>query len=120
MCHSWLCSPAFVWDHKDGEIYIIGCVFCKRFVHLLNLRFCLQIPYAQHYSLVFYFVTEEDITEGSLLHRFISGDDTFRNSRLSLIPAIPEVGVPMINDRFGYVVIVRNLHICYAIEFFRI
>nr|XP_024358788.1 protein ENHANCED DISEASE RESISTANCE 2-like isoform X2 [Physcomitrium patens] len=50
----------------------------------------LQVPYALHYSLVFYFVTEEEITEGSLLHRFIFGDDTFRNSRLSLIPAIPE------------------------------
>jgi len=72
-------------------------------VHILQVsssvaepHFCLQIPYTVNYSLVFYFVTEEEITEGSLLHRFISGDDTFRNSRLSLIPAIPEVGIPMI------------------------
>jgi hypothetical protein len=53
----------------------------------------LQVPYALNYSLIFYFVTNEEITEGSLLHQFISGDDTFRNSRLSLIPAIPEVSV---------------------------
>jgi hypothetical protein len=42
---------------------------------------------------MFYFVTNEEILEGSLLHRFIFGDDTFRNSRLSLIPAIPEVAL---------------------------
>ncbi|CAK9216387.1 unnamed protein product [Sphagnum troendelagicum] len=50
----------------------------------------LQVSYTLNYSLVFYFVTNEEILEGSLLHQFIFGDDTFRNSRLSLIPAIPE------------------------------
>jgi hypothetical protein len=49
------------------------------------------VPYTPNYSLLFYFVTSEEILEGSLLHRFIFGDDTFRNSRLSLIPAVPEV-----------------------------
>jgi hypothetical protein len=52
--------------------------------------FNLQVPYTPNYSLLFYFVTGEEILEGSLLHRFIFGDDTFRNSRLSLIPAVPE------------------------------
>lgn len=56
------------------------------FFFIINLQF----PHTSNYSLVFYFVTEEDITEGSVLHRFISGDDAFRNSRFSLIPAIPE------------------------------
>jgi hypothetical protein len=49
------------------------------------------VPYTPNYSLLFYFVTGEEILEGTLLHRFIFGDDTFRNSRLSLIPAVPEV-----------------------------
>ncbi|CAM6045603.1 unnamed protein product [Sphagnum compactum] len=52
--------------------------------------FNLQVPYTPNYSLLFYFVTGEEILEGSLLHRFVFGDDTFRNSRLSLIPAVPE------------------------------
>jgi hypothetical protein len=70
------------------------------------------VPYALNYSLVFYFATEEEITEGSLLHRFISGDDTFRNSRLSLIPAIPEVGVQKMVNQIVLAVIELRLHVC--------
>lgn len=50
----------------------------------------MQVPGAVHYSLVFYFVMGQKVKEGSLLHRFIHGDDVFRNSRLTLIPGIPE------------------------------
>ncbi|KAG0563145.1 hypothetical protein M758_8G006900 [Ceratodon purpureus] len=76
-------------DHISGRPRSLVQRACSNeglFFFVINL----QVPYASNYSLVFYFVTEEEITEGSLLHRFISGDDTFRNSRLSLIPAIPE------------------------------
>ncbi|KAL2652955.1 hypothetical protein R1flu_021083 [Riccia fluitans] len=50
----------------------------------------LQVPQAMEHSLVFYFAIHKRIPEGSLLHRFIKGDDSFRNSRLILIPAIAE------------------------------
>ena len=40
--------------------------------------------------MVFYFVTKE-LVPGSLLQRFVDGDDEFRNSRLKLIPQVPKV-----------------------------
>ena len=50
----------------------------------------LQVPGSTHYSMVFYFVSKELVT-GSLLQRFVDGDDEFRNSRLKLIPSVPKV-----------------------------
>ncbi|XP_057766607.1 protein ENHANCED DISEASE RESISTANCE 2-like isoform X3 [Salvia miltiorrhiza] len=47
----------------------------------------LQIPGSTHYSMVFYFVTKK-LVPGSLLQRFVDGDDEFRNSRLKLIPSV--------------------------------
>jgi hypothetical protein len=49
-----------------------------------------QVPGSTHYSMVFYFVTKE-LVPGSLLQRFVDGDDEFRNSRLKLIPSVPKV-----------------------------
>ena len=40
--------------------------------------------------MVFYFVSKE-LVPGSLLQRFVDGDDEFRNSRLKLIPSVPKV-----------------------------
>ena len=40
--------------------------------------------------MVFYFVTKE-LIPGSLLQRFVDGDDEFRNSRFKLIPSVPKV-----------------------------
>lgn len=56
----------------------------KAFIVAINL----QVPGREHHSAVFYFVTEEAIAHGSLLHRFIHGDDAFRNSRFKLINKI--------------------------------
>lgn len=56
---------------------------------LFTLIFNLQVPGSTHYSMVFYFVTRELVT-GSLLQRFVDGDDEFRNSRLKLIPSVPK------------------------------
>ena len=42
----------------------------------------------EHHSAVFYFSTDEPILPGSLLDRFINGDDGFRNSRLKLVNRI--------------------------------
>ncbi|XP_059641226.1 protein ENHANCED DISEASE RESISTANCE 2 [Cornus florida] len=49
----------------------------------------LQVPGSTHYSMVFYLVTK-DLVPGSLLQRFVDGDDEFRNSRLKLIPSVPK------------------------------
>lgn len=46
--------------------------------------------------MVFYFVTKE-LIPGSLLQRFVDGDDEFRNSRLKLIPSVPKVLVFLSN-----------------------
>ncbi|KAL8170552.1 hypothetical protein V2J09_022356 [Rumex salicifolius] len=49
----------------------------------------LQVPGSTHYSMVFYWVMKE-LVPGSLLQRFVDGDDDFRNSRLKLIPSVPK------------------------------
>lgn len=56
------------------------------FVLVVNL----QIPAKPNYSLVFYYGADRPIRPGSLLHKFTTADDTFRNSRLKLIPRIVE------------------------------
>ncbi|TYH97295.1 hypothetical protein ES332_A12G233900v1 [Gossypium tomentosum] len=56
---------------------------------LFSLVFNVQVPGSTHYSMVFYFVTRE-LVPGSLLYRFVEGDDEFRNSRLKLIPSVPK------------------------------
>lgn len=52
--------------------------------------FFLKVPGSTHYSMVFYLVTKA-LLPGSLLQRFVDGDDEFRNSRLKLIPSVPKV-----------------------------
>ncbi|KAH9607830.1 hypothetical protein KSS87_007027 [Heliosperma pusillum] len=56
----------------------------KTFVLAVNL----QVPGREHHSAVFYFSTDEPIQPGSLLDRFINGDDAFRNNRLKLVNRI--------------------------------
>ncbi|KAL2527679.1 Protein ENHANCED DISEASE RESISTANCE 2 [Abeliophyllum distichum] len=56
---------------------------------LFSIIFNLQVPGSTHYSMVFYFVTKE-LVPGSLLKRFVDGDDEFRNCRLKLIPSVPK------------------------------
>ncbi|KAL4323369.1 hypothetical protein GQ457_11G020460 [Hibiscus cannabinus] len=56
---------------------------------LFSFVFNVQVPGSTHYSMVFYFVTRE-LVSGSLLQRFVDGDDEFRNSRLKLIPSVPK------------------------------
>ncbi|XP_057458346.1 protein ENHANCED DISEASE RESISTANCE 2-like [Lotus japonicus] len=50
--------------------------------------FNIQVPTKDHYSAIAYFTTKEPIAEGSLMDRFLKGDDAFRNSRLKLIANI--------------------------------
>ncbi|PHT32636.1 Protein ENHANCED DISEASE RESISTANCE 2-like [Capsicum baccatum] len=56
---------------------------------LFSLVVNVQVPGSTHYSMVFYFVMKE-LTSGSLLQRFVDGDDEFRNSRMKLIPSVPK------------------------------
>ncbi|XP_038973542.1 protein ENHANCED DISEASE RESISTANCE 2-like isoform X2 [Phoenix dactylifera] len=56
---------------------------------LFSLIINLQIPGSTNYSMVFYFVMKQ-LVPGSLLQRFIDGDDEFRNSRFKLIPSVPK------------------------------
>ncbi|KAH7280404.1 hypothetical protein KP509_37G065600 [Ceratopteris richardii] len=52
------------------------------------LVFNFQLPGTPNYSLVSYFGSHTPIRPGSLLHSFITGDDTYRNSRLKFISRI--------------------------------
>lgn len=57
----------------------------KAFVFAVNL----QVPgREQQHSAVFYYATEDPIPPGSLLYRFVHGDDAFRNSRFKLLNRI--------------------------------
>jgi hypothetical protein len=55
-----------------------------------TLAFNVQVPATSHYSMVFYFVAPNAPQLGSLLQRFVDGDDNFRNSRFKLIPSVPK------------------------------
>jgi hypothetical protein len=55
-----------------------------------TLAFNVQVPATSHYSMVFYFVAPKAPQLGSLLQRFVDGDDNFRNSRFKLIPSVPK------------------------------
>ncbi|WOG85744.1 hypothetical protein DCAR_0104937 [Daucus carota subsp. sativus] len=56
----------------------------KSFVMAVNL----QMPGRENHSAVFYFSTDDPIASGSLLDRFINGDDAFRNSRFKMVNRI--------------------------------
>ncbi|XP_042497181.1 protein ENHANCED DISEASE RESISTANCE 2-like [Macadamia integrifolia] len=56
----------------------------KTFLFAVNL----QIPGRETHSAVFYFAAEEPIPPGSLLYRFIHGDDSFRNQRFKIVNRI--------------------------------
>jgi len=51
--------------------------------------------------MVFYFVMKE-LVPGSLLQRFVDGDDEFRNSRLKLIPLVPKVCLSLCDYYYKY------------------
>lgn len=60
-----------------------GCNM-KSYILAVNL----QVPGRDHHSAVFYFAADDPIAPGSLLHRFINGDDSFRNSRFKIVNRI--------------------------------
>lgn len=58
----------------------------KTFLFAVNL----QVPGREQHSAVFYFATKEDeaLQPGSLLYRFVHGDDNFRNARFKIVNRI--------------------------------
>ncbi|KAI6706805.1 hypothetical protein NL676_009767 [Syzygium grande] len=56
---------------------------------LFSIVINVQVPGSTHYSMVFYFITKK-LEPGSLLQRFVDGNDEFRNKRLKLIPSVPK------------------------------
>ncbi|KAA8525669.1 hypothetical protein F0562_007524 [Nyssa sinensis] len=58
--------------------------YMKTFVLAVNL----QVPGRDHHSAVFYFSTDDPIPSGSLLYRFVDGDDSFRNQRFKIVNRI--------------------------------
>ncbi|XP_031478595.1 protein ENHANCED DISEASE RESISTANCE 2-like [Nymphaea colorata] len=56
----------------------------KAFLLAVNL----QVPGRDHHSAVFYFGSEEPLSPGSLLFRFVNGDDEFRNARFKIVNRI--------------------------------
>uniref|UniRef100_A0A0D6R473 START domain-containing protein n=1 Tax=Araucaria cunninghamii TaxID=56994 RepID=A0A0D6R473_ARACU len=56
------------------------------FIFIINL----QVPAKPNYSMVFYFGANRPIRKGSLLDKFVNGDDMFRDERFKLIPSISE------------------------------
>lgn len=58
----------------------------KTFLLAVNL----QIPGREHHSAVFYFSTRDNapLDPGSLLYKFVNGDDTYRNNRFKIVDRI--------------------------------
>lgn len=50
-----------------------------------------QVPGTSMYTLAFYYMMKTPLEETPLLHRFVNGDDAYRNSRFKLIPYISKV-----------------------------
>ena len=58
----------------------------KAFVLCVNI----QVPALKQYSIIFYYAMPSHPAPGSLLRRFVDGDDAFRNARFKLIPSITQ------------------------------
>ncbi|KAI5069983.1 hypothetical protein GOP47_0014326 [Adiantum capillus-veneris] len=84
------------WFQSDNRIdavvsnknSLVQSEAAKKLPFLLVIN--LQVPATPNYSLVFYFGASKEIRKGSLLDRFVSGSDAYRDSRFKLIPRIAE------------------------------
>ncbi|CAK9163850.1 unnamed protein product [Ilex paraguariensis] len=93
-CAAQLSGPR---QHKQADFSSLTLLLCRQAwaseiaseKGLFSVVINVQVPASTHYSMVFYFVTTE-LAPGSLLQRFVDGDDEFRNSRLKLIPSVPK------------------------------
>ncbi|KAM0943288.1 putative protein ENHANCED DISEASE RESISTANCE 2 [Dioscorea sansibarensis] len=101
-CGDWLLRPAGVdWLHSPSRLddvlgrpdnRVMAALrraqstgkSMKSFIVAVNL----QVPGREAHSAVFYFAAEDPIPPGSLLYRFIHGDDAFRNARFKIVNRI--------------------------------
>lgn len=79
-CRVRAALDAAVTERRDGRS------LQQPFVWIFNIQLCTS---ANH-SLVLYFVSFDVPSQGSLLQRFLDGDDVFRNSRLKVLTRLPE------------------------------
>ncbi|KAL7595592.1 hypothetical protein Lser_V15G30696 [Lactuca serriola] len=99
----WLLHPAGVdWLRSASKLDHVLSRADNRVMHALRKSQCegsntaksfvlavnLQVPGRDHHSAVFYFATDDPIPSGSLLYRFIHGDDAFRNQRFKIVNRI--------------------------------
>lgn len=100
----WLLHPAGVdWLRATSKLDHVLSRADNRVMHALRKSQCegsnsakksfilavnLQIPGRDHHSAVFYFATDDPIPSGSLLYRFIHGDDNYRNQRFKIVNRI--------------------------------
>ncbi|KAK4750237.1 hypothetical protein SAY87_027686 [Trapa incisa] len=68
-----------------------GCIV-KRYAECGDPEFFfvvnMQVPGSTTHNLALYYMLKTPLEEHPLLHRFVNGDDAFRNSRFKLIPYI--------------------------------
>ncbi|XP_031121630.1 protein ENHANCED DISEASE RESISTANCE 2-like [Ipomoea triloba] len=100
----WLLEPAGVdWLRSSSKLDHVLARPDNRVMHALRraqsqgksrktfvLAVNLQVPGREHHSAVFYFATRDDapLEPGSLLYRFVNGDDAYRNSRFKIVNRI--------------------------------
>lgn len=94
----YLLQPAgFDWLRSTSKLDHVLSRSDNRVIHALRkhnvkktfiLAVNLQVPGREHHSAVFYFATDEPVQPGSLLYRFINGDDAFRNQRFKIVNRI--------------------------------
>lgn len=56
-----------------------------------HIFYFTQIPGANAYTLALYYMTRTPLEENPVVHRFVNGDNAYRNSRFKLIPHISKV-----------------------------
>nr|XP_043628111.1 protein ENHANCED DISEASE RESISTANCE 2-like [Erigeron canadensis] len=94
----YLLQPAGVdWLRAASKLDHVLSRADNRVMNALNKNSCkksfliavnLQVPGREHHSAVFYFATDEPVQPGSLLYRFVHGDDNFRNQRFKMVNRI--------------------------------
>ncbi|KAL6985127.1 hypothetical protein U1Q18_018504 [Sarracenia purpurea var. burkii] len=98
----WLLQPAGVdWLRSETKLENVLGRPDNRVMHALRkaqsrgkclktfvLAVNIQVPGRDQHSAVFYFSTDDPIPADSLLHRFVDGDDAFRNQRFKIVNRI--------------------------------
>lgn len=61
-----------------------------------DIFYFTQVPGATTYNLALYYMTRTPLEENPGVHRFVNGDDAYRNSRFKLIPHISKVSTRLL------------------------